>query len=81
MAGPDSIALGKMNPLEINQDLQEYLLEFLDKEEFSIEDSEVTRWHLDPAALGSYSFYKPNTDSEDFDLISQPINGKLWLAG
>ncbi len=41
----------------------------------------VSRWGSDPFAYGAYSFANVNTDSTEFDTISQAIDNRLFFAG
>lgn len=41
----------------------------------------VTRWRKDPFARGSYSFVGPNATGQDYDLLGEPVDQKLFFAG
>jgi hypothetical protein len=41
----------------------------------------VTRWRKDPFARGSYSFVGPDATGDDYDLLGESIDGKVFFAG
>jgi lysine-specific histone demethylase 1 len=41
----------------------------------------VTRWSKDPFARGSYSYVGPDATGDDYDLLGESIDQKLFFAG
>lgn len=41
----------------------------------------TTRWASDPFSFGSYSHTPPGASSLDYDMLAQPIGGRLFFAG
>ncbi|CAI8009421.1 Polyamine oxidase 1 [Geodia barretti] len=41
----------------------------------------ISRWHLDPLFLHSYSDYGPGVPESVFDDLLKPVNGRLYFAG
>ncbi len=41
----------------------------------------TTRWASDPFSFGSYSHTPPGASSLDYDVLAQPIGGRLFFAG
>eukprot|EP01119_Soliformovum_irregulare_P015261 TRINITY_DN4278_c1_g3_i1.p1 TRINITY_DN4278_c1_g3~~TRINITY_DN4278_c1_g3_i1.p1 ORF type:complete len:637 (-),score=173.54 TRINITY_DN4278_c1_g3_i1:92-2002(-) len=41
----------------------------------------VTRWACDQFALGSYSYLQPGGSPDDYDILGQPINNRIFFAG
>jgi monoamine oxidase len=41
----------------------------------------TTRWASDPFSVGSYSHTPPGADSLDYDVLAQPVDGRLFFAG
>jgi monoamine oxidase len=41
----------------------------------------VTRWGVDPLALGSYSFVPVGASLDDLDLLGEPVSERLGFAG
>jgi monoamine oxidase len=44
-------------------------------------DSRITRWAADPFSHGSYSFLKTGATPKDYDLLAEPVAGRLFFAG
>jgi len=42
---------------------------------------QVTRWGQDKFTLGSYSFTAYGQTFEDYDILAEPVNNKLFFAG
>ena len=76
-----SLQLDGLSDEEVIKDFVDYLSKFNLKTEIKVRAYEVTRWHKDPFALGSYSFVKVGTTSDDFQTIRSPINDRLWFIG
>lgn len=41
----------------------------------------ATRWASDPFSFGSYSHTPPGAGSLDYDVLAQPVDGRLFFAG
>lgn len=41
----------------------------------------TTHWSTDPFALGAYSYPRPGCTAPDFDRLSRPVDGRLFLCG
>jgi hypothetical protein len=41
----------------------------------------VSRWRKDPFARGSYSFVGPDATGEDYDILGEPVEQKVFFAG
>src|SRR5579871_5141856 len=41
----------------------------------------VTRWRKDPFAGGSYSYVGPKATGQEYDLLGEAVDGKLFFAG
>ena len=41
----------------------------------------VSRWHLDPFAIGAYSYIAVGNSDRDFDQLARPVGGRLHFAG
>ena len=41
----------------------------------------ISKWHLDPLFLHSYSDYGPGVPESVFDDLLKPVNGRLYFAG
>ena len=40
-----------------------------------------TNWLEDPFSFGAYSFPKPDNSEEDFENLSEPLNGRIYFCG
>lgn len=41
----------------------------------------VTRWQQDPFSQGAYSFLPRGVDAQVFDILAEPVEGRLFFAG
>lgn len=44
-------------------------------------DYKITRWHSDPFALGSYSYFALATELGDRAILAEPVEDKVFFAG
>jgi len=42
---------------------------------------QITRWTEDPFAFGSYSHIPPGATGADYDIMAEPVAGRLFFAG
>jgi len=78
-----SVELSKWSDKDVKEDLQRFLRKFtFSKEETTIRDFRMTRWHQEENSLGSYSFVKVGHDQEEASaVLRKPLGGKVWLVG
>jgi len=43
--------------------------------------SQITRWGSDPWAGGAYSFLKVGATPQDYDILAEPLAGRVFFAG
>lgn len=48
---------------------------------FTLTESVVTRWQMDPFSRGSYSYVGREATAVDYDLLARPVNNALFFAG
>lgn len=79
--GDFSLELSRLSKTLLKSKLEGYLKKFPTLEEVSVLDLELTKWHADPNALGSYSYYRVGCTDEHFDSLAAPISNKVWMVG
>lgn len=79
--GDFSLELSRLSKSLLKSKLEGYLTKFPTLEEVSVLDLELTKWHADPNALGSYSYYRVGCTDEHFDSLAAPISNKVWMVG
>lgn len=81
VSGSYSLELSKMSDEEAIKHFCEFVRKFM-KEEVKVRAFKLTRWQEDSHALGSYSYCSVGHDHESFsELMSRPVEGKVWFAG
>jgi len=51
------------------------------EEDFRVEKVIVSRWSQDPFAFGSYSYMPVGSSGRDYEVMSEPIQNRIFFAG
>lgn len=89
---PENILLGlslgnyagvadRMSDAEMREDALQVLRTVWGAEVGTPAEVRTTHWSTDPNALGAYTYPRPGTVRADFDLLSEPVDDRLFLVG
>ncbi len=79
--GDYAMAADRMSDEELLKDALEVLRNTWEDEVTDVENMLRTSWLEDPYSFGSYSFPKFQNTNEDFENLSEPLNGRLFFCG
>jgi [histone H3]-N6,N6-dimethyl-L-lysine4 FAD-dependent demethylase len=84
VAGTVAHALEAFSDAEIVDDAMQALQKIFSRDGRQVPwptEAAVTRWAADPFAGGSYSFVESEAAAADYDVMAEPVSGRLFFAG
>ena len=80
-AGPAAIGIRGWSEAEVVASVMEQLRRLYGEGIPEPSGVQITDWHSDPYARGAYAYMVPGSATEDHDLLAEPLDGVLHLAG
>ena len=79
--GDYALVADRMSDAEMREDALQVLRTVWGAEVGTPAEVRTTHWSTDPTTLGAYTYPRPGTDRADFDLLSEPVDDRLFLVG
>ncbi len=79
--GDYALAADKMSDQNLLKDALEVLSNIWEDDVSGVAAIMRTKWLEDTFSFGAYSFPKPDNSEEDFEILSEPLNGRVFFCG
>lgn len=79
--GDYALVADRMSDAEMREDALQVLRAVWGADVGTPTEVRTTHWSTDPTTLGAYTYPRPGTDKADFDLLSEPVDDRLFLVG
>ena len=79
--GDYALIADKMGDQELLQDALAVIGNVWDHDVADVNAIMRTNWLQDPFSFGAYSYPKPDNNHNDFEHLSEPLNGRLFFCG
>ena len=79
--GDYALVADRMSDAEMREDALHVLRAVWGAEVGAPGEVRTTHWSTDPTTLGAYTYPRPGTERADFELLSEPVDERLFLVG
>lgn len=80
LGGKDNDKVDNLTQPELKKFIEDTLVPFA-KRRPVVREVLLSKWHLDPLSLGSYTYYRVGGSRQHVDNLRKPLASRIWFVG